>query len=129
MSDKNKYGPNTKAVKKLMEKIKKLTPEQVERLATLPSDVESDIRRDVFARNARSNIQQSNFSVEWAVTWKAVCHAGSKLFQYPHSESVIQTVAASIYETTIATFAKDLISSKVFTVLYGPWASVMEPQN
>ena len=125
----SRYGPNTEAVEALIEKIKKITPEQVERLAMVPSDVESDIRRDVFARNARGDIQESDFSVEWAVTWKAVCHAGSKLFQHPHSESVIQTVAAAIYETTIATFAKDLISSKVFTVLYGPWASVMEPQN
>ena len=124
-----KYGPNTVEVKKLIKQITQITPEQVERLAGFPSDVESDIRRDVFARNARGDIQESDFSVEWAVTWKAVCHAGSKLFQHPHSEVTYQTAGAIIYETTIATFAKDLISSKVFAILYGPWASVMEPQN
>ena len=121
MSD--KYGPQTAEVKKLIEKIKTITPEQAETLAIVweRSYNCADEWDEVWMRAIHASEGRRG---EWEAAWNAI-----GMFRKRTYEMGGRAVEHAAWEATAALVVKDLISEDDFNILYGPWASVMEPQN
>ncbi len=111
-----RFGPNTAEVEAMTEKIKTITPEQIDQLRQL--DVDSEAR---------------------AGAWdEALCAYG----EYgPDDDAVIFDLHQRVYGVglgngfravwlaVLAVVTKEWISTEDFDVLYGPWASVMEEEG
>ena len=105
----SRYGPNTEAVEALIEKIKTITPEQVEAVLDATWETGWNAALDA-ARNAA-------LDVAWTATWAAARNAA------------LDAAYDAAREPVLVLVVKDLITPEQFDLLYGPWASVMEPQN
>ena len=111
-----KYGPQTAEVKKLIEKIKTITPEQAKALDA-PWD--------------------APWKAVWGAVWTAAIGAGREAALEAALEAAWVAVRetawdagwVAVWDAVLVTVTKDLISEDDFNTLYGPWASVMEPQN
>ena len=109
----DKYGPNTEAVEALIEKIKTITPEQVEAVLDATWETGWNAALDA-ARNAA-------LDVAWTATWAAARNAAL--------DAAYDAAREPVLDAILATFTKGIISDKNFAFLYNPWASVMEAQN
>ena len=118
-----KYGSQTAEVEKLIEKIKTITPEQAEALAIVweRSDKSADEWDEVWMRAIKASGGRRG---EWEAAWDAI-----GMFRKRTYEMGGRAVECAAWEAAAALVGKDLISEDDFNTLYGPWASVMEPQN
>ena len=119
----SRYGPNTEAVEALIEKVKTITPEQAETLAIIwersnncAGEWDEVWMRAIHASEGRRG--------EWEAAWNAI-----GMFRKRTYEMGGRAVECAAWEAAAALVVKDLISEDDFNILYGPWASVMEPQN
>ena len=69
--------------------------------------------------------QAKALDAPWDAPWKAVWGAAWVAVR----EAALEAALVAVWDAVLVTVTKDLISEDDFNILYGPWASVMEPQN
>ena len=69
--------------------------------------------------------QAKALDAPWDAPWKAVWGAAWVAVR----EAALEAALVAVWDAVLVTVTKDLISEDDFNTLYGPWASVMEPQN
>ena len=108
----NKYGPNSAQVEALLEKIKTITPEQAKALDA-PWDAP----------------WKAVWGAAWVAVREAALEAALEAAWVAVREAALEAALVAVWDAVLVTVTKDLISEDDFNILYGPWASVMEPQN
>ena len=117
MSNRGKYGPNTPEVESLIERIKTITPEQIDKLDAV-------------------------WGAAWDAVWEAALGAardaalaealGGALAEALGAvlgealDAALGAARGAAFGAACALVVRDLISEEDFDLLYGPWKIVME---
>ena len=131
-----KFGPQTTMIEALIERAKRLTPEQIESLFAARNDARNvawsaardaawdatwNAARDAAWDAALDAVQNASRDVMWDAAWDAVWDA---------SRDVMWGAAwDAVWDAILALIARDLINESDFNTLYDPWANVMNPRN
>ena len=114
------YGPNHAEVDAHLERVRHLTPEQVQELAIAYSDADSDA--------ARSAAEYAAFDAAWTAATYALGVAAFDAAR--HAAMLVNPSLPGADDASLNAFlallVRDLITTEQFNLLHGPWASVME---
>lgn len=113
-----KYGSNTKDMEQFIERIKAITPEEVEKLGLAFGKVSAFKHKAAWDAAFDAGEDSSRLGIGDTAcdeAWRALEHVGYRYLSW-----------CAIYDAILALVAKDLISKENFDVLYGPWKQTME---
>ncbi len=136
MSDKDKFGPNTKEIKKLIKRIKRITPEQAEGLGTAWEAVWEDAWGAAWtaawgaARNAaRTAALDAARTAARNAAWTAARNAAWTAAWGAARNAAWDAAWDAIYDALLAAFTGGIIPPEQTDLLLAPWASVMEAKE
>ena len=127
-----RYAPNAAEIEALIERVKTLTPEQIE---FWHEQWPTDMRKILNA--AHDKVRDAGWDITreemWYKAWpdalKALEDAAPTEVRNVIKDKMWGVMWSAIYHAILALVLKDIISQQIFDVLYGPWRSVMESEN
>jgi hypothetical protein len=132
-----KYSHRITELETLIRKIQELTPQQKEKLASVHYDSSVweeawEAARSINWISGREDSLMDSRDAARRVAWDAIWkNAWDTIWENDGTQSKIQNVTQSkiqnvILDALTAVAVKEQISPGRFSILYGPWASVMD---
>ncbi|MHB1902622.1 MAG: hypothetical protein ACYCTG_00755 [Ferrimicrobium sp.] len=118
-----RFGPNTEAVERFIERIRHLTDEDMSALWEARHEVR-EVARSLAWEAARDAAWNAAKFETWDMAQDEVYNVMADLIR--RSEKLGAIVRGAILPAILALVVKDSITPEQFDALHGPWASAME---